>query len=188
MADIFRTRVQWTGWRGAPGVSTFFSANQPSAGNLDRLKTFFDTIKSGLPVGTNVSVLGDGDQLDPATGNLTGVWSVAPPAPVFGLNNTASPGPTGLLVHWLTSSFFGGRRVRGRTFIVPTAGVWEVDGTPTAAYAATLKGAADQLIADWNAIQLVVWHRPVGGAGGFAAPVNASKVPDLAVVLRSRRD
>jgi hypothetical protein len=34
---------------------------------------------------------------------------------------------------------------------------------------------------------LVIWRRPVGGAGGSVAPVTAARIADRVAILKSRR-
>lgn len=66
--------------------------------------------------------------------------------------------------------------------------MFDTSGTLTTAALGWIRAAADGLIEGEFEQQLVVWSRPVGGSGGVAAPVIGQRVPDLAAVLRSRRD
>lgn len=182
---------QWTGFQGAPGYSIFYAL--PSAGVAADIKTFFTAISSWLPTTVTISCPTEGDTLEEATGILTGSWSGGPGGTVIGGATGTHAGPAGAAVTWDTSGIATGaggkaRRVRGRTFLVPLATTaYESDGTLVLAARNAIQGAADALVSD-AAGNLVVWHRPIGGAGGSAHPVTGARVADKVAVLRSRRD
>jgi hypothetical protein len=92
------------------------------------------------------------------------------------------------MIRYETGSILDGRRLIGRTYLVPCSGtIFDADGTISGGDLADLRLAVDDMIASMDGT-LVVWHRPKGSrAGGYTA-VNAATVPDEAVVLRSRRD
>jgi hypothetical protein len=95
-----------------------------------------------------------------------------------------------LAVTWKTDAVLAGRRVRGRTYLGPLQiGVNEADGSPAAAALAL----AETFATEWTDNGLtdtfaVVWHRPVGGAGGTAEDITGHQIRDKFAVLRSRRD
>jgi hypothetical protein len=75
----------------------------------------------------------------------------------------------------------------GRTFLVPLAsGAFENNGTLATTTLATLNAAATQLITDL-AGELKVWHRPNAAGPGSNVTVLTAQVPDMAAVMKSRR-
>jgi hypothetical protein len=115
----------------------------------------------------------------------------------------AYAGNAGAVVHWLTSLIVGTRRVRGRTFLVPMIGsAFESNGSLTSTALNTINNAAAALITAVGT-GMVVWSRPVvahtkydpktgqgtgvAGRSGTYGAVTGSRVPDLAISLRSRR-
>lgn len=204
MTDLQRVNVAWQNWPGAPGLSQFYFFVTGTQGNVDALRTFFDAVKSLLPSGLSITVPGSGDIINDADGKITGSWSVTtPPLVVSATGAGAYAGNAGCVVHWLTSGVIGGRRVRGRTFLVPTiATQFETNGSLTSAALTTVGTAADALITATSATYRV-WSRPVTAhteydrdtgqpksipaRAGSNHGVNGRRIPDLAVSLRSRR-
>lgn len=192
---IDRIKVTWTGFQGAPGVSTFYSLN--AYNDLTQLHTFFAAVAGMLPADVRISFSGTGDILDETTGALTGSYAWDTPADVVGTNASDYAAPVGMIVDWETGVVQDGHRLRGKTFLVPLSGdMFATDGTPDASAVGTLQGAAAALAENGD---LVVWHRPraakpevsipavTSRAGGYAS-ISSATVPDLAAVLTSRRD
>ena len=186
MTDIQRIRVAWTGFPGAPGVSTFYATT--AATPMANIRTFFNNIHPFLPSDVTLSFPGAGDVLDDVTGILTGSWSAAPPADVTGSGTGTYAAPVGAVVNWGTATIHRGRRMRGRTFLVPLNGPsFQNDGSLDSTVRAGLISGAQALIAAGPG-NLLAWSRPISGGGGLSAAVTTANVPDLAAVLRSRRD
>jgi hypothetical protein len=192
---MHRYVVSWQNWPGAPGISTFFT--DPAAGQPDPapLRTFFDAIKAYLPSGLTITVPGSGDLIEETTGHLSGTWSVTPtPTQITCTGSGAYAGNAGGVIHWLSSDIVNGRRVRGRTFLVPLIGsAFETNGSPISTYLTALTTAATNLLASstWHP---VVWARPFAGTPqdpttrvGSKHAATSYRVPDLAISLRSRR-
>jgi hypothetical protein len=91
------------------------------------------------------------------------------------------------MVRWQTSGIVNGRRVKGRTFLVPLINTTYGSGVIGAGTVSAIQSAADTFVASAGA-DMRIWHRPTAGAGGIAYPITAAVVPNLATVLRSRRD
>jgi hypothetical protein len=186
MASIQRVRAHWTGFSGAPGLSTFYVTNGNSF--LPDLRTFFNSIAGLLPSNVTISFDPFGDIINDSTGALTGAWAAgSTPATVTGSSGSVYIAPSGLVVNWQTGAIVAGRRLRGKTFLVPGPN-GSADGTPTTANLATLSTAATTLFASTGG--MLVWHRPnpVGSSTGVSSVVTAAQVPDKFVILRSRRD
>lgn len=199
-----RVNVAWQNWPGAPGVSTFFISGSIAQAHVDAIRTFFNALVTYFPTGMTIQVPSTGDVIDDSTGAISGAWSVATtPTVVTGTSSAAYAGNAGMCIHWLTSGIIGGRRLRGRTFIVPmTSLAFEANGSPTAAAITALTNAGNALVTALG-VSFSVWSRPVvahtkydrkTGAGtavpgksGSTATVTGVRVPDLAISLRSRR-
>jgi hypothetical protein len=189
-----RVRVDWTGFKGAPGFSNhYFSPGTPPP--LTALRTFYEALKAFLPTGTTLTYPGAGDVINETTGTVTDSWTTAAPATTVGTGAGVYSGTSGFLVEWLTSTVLDGRRPRGKTFIVPVISTClATDGTLSDTNVATVKAAADAFVAATTG-QFFVWHRPIKNPdpphnvtrlGGVAA-VTGTLVPDKQMVLRSRR-
>jgi hypothetical protein len=186
--------AQWQGITGAPGYSNFtFGDGSPdptaAADMVDAVYDFFDEVCNILGATTSIQVDPNVSWHNAATGVLEDITGVSPsPATLTGRFGTQGPGPTGGVVGWRTTGINRGRVVRGRTFIVPLAsGCYEANGTLTSGTVTQLGEAATALV-DHAPSTLGVWSRPRSGSGGAWFPVVTWRVPDMAAVLRSRRD
>lgn len=120
-------------------------------------------------------------------GTLTGALAIVAPADVncTGLGSYAAP--VGARVTWETGSIVGGRRIRGRTFLVPlVSSTFDTDGTLTSANRTLIQNAANGLTNGLAGagLSLAVWSPTTS----TVSPVVSGVVPDQATVLRSRRD
>ena len=123
---MYRVRVTGTGWTGGPSLNTFYftSGSYDAAGALSVVghvrSVWAATIANLFPSGDTYQVLGDVDVVDPANGNVTDTFSVAPPAVVPGSAvNTLAPIVAAALLQETTGLFLSGRRLRGRAFFSP---------------------------------------------------------------------
>ena len=191
---IHRVTAQWSGFTGAPGYSNFYFLAGVGTPDQDqetsRVHGFFSDLTTILPSQVSIQVDSTVEVVDEVTGTLEDYVEAEPLPPVTSSGSDSSyAGPAGMVVNWLTNTVNNGRRVRGRTFLVPiNSNLFEADGTIGSGSLQIVRDAANDFIQDeWNS-SLCVWSRPRNGAGGLAAPVTGSRVPDLAAVLRSRRD
>lgn len=198
MANIQRLRVEWTGFPGAPGVSTFYALDAVAL--MSPLHYMFSTHKDIFPSDVTITALLTGDIIDPLNGDLVGSWSGGSWAPITGTDTGPYTAPAGAVINWQTGDVLDGHRLRGKTFLVPLGGgAYDLTGS----IAATTLGYI-QTVATYAANtalgNFVVWHRPRAAraadgsrpavtyrAGGYSQ-VTAATVPDKSVVLRSRRD
>ena len=164
------------------------------------LNTFWDAIKGYLPPDVTVTPDPAGDVIEDTTGDLTGSWGSTAGAAHTGTYTAPHAAPAGGVIDWLTDTILDGHRLRGRSFIVPlSSGCYEADGSLGAAYITGMEAAASAFIASQSS-SFVVWHRPYPGreatTGHPAKPAHAGghglvtfhHVPDMAAILRSRRD
>jgi hypothetical protein len=201
MASMNRLRVGWSGWAGQPGLSTFFMAD----GRLDvtPIKTFLTAMAAFVPSGVTFTIPALGDKITDIDGSLSGAWVGTGGGTVVGTGGSVPyAGSAGLCVDWKTTTISNRRRIQGRTFFVPGAsGIYQNDGSILESVRSTVLAAATTLIGSMGT-DFLVWSRPVvapvpnppaGTPGhveprdGTSGPVVAAFVPDLAVVLRSRR-
>jgi len=182
---INRVRVLWQNFPGAPGYTNHYVGSLVTAQTA--IRTFYLAINNIVPTGLTLQVPSSGDQISEATGQITGTWSGAAQAVVTGLGSGNYSGASGAIVNWKTSALVAGRRVQGRSFIVPiVATSLDTQGSLSSATITTIQNAANQLITDL-AGELKIWSRPRDTIAGTAATVISAQVPDLAAVLRTRR-
>jgi hypothetical protein len=92
-------------------------------------------------------------------------------------------------VTWTTATFVHGRRLKGRTFLVPLeSGCFAPDGSLDDGTRTLLQAAVDTLVTSGED-HFVIWHRPttVGGSDGLTGDVVAGTIRDRGAVLTSRR-
>lgn len=198
VTTMLRCRVSWQNFPGAPGVSNFYLDGNDITGlgtHLTALRTFWNSLAALIPTGTTLTVPNNGDLIDVVTGHLVGSWSDSVTlATVTGTGAGSYAGNAGMVVHWLTNGVVNGRRVRGRTFVVPTVStVFGTNGNPTAANITTLTNAGNTLVTAMES-KLVMWARPFThptdaskNRTGSAHVVTGTRVPTLPISLRSRR-
>lgn len=185
MADIQRVYVTWSGLTGLPGVSVFYGV--PGGSLVSDLKTFFNAIKALFPSGLSWQIPTAGDNVDSASGHLTGGWSDVNGGIVSSTGSGIWAAGTGMGVRWHTNGLVNSRRLKGRTFLCPMFGsAFQTDGTIVDAYVTTVQTAANAVVTGGD---MLIWHRPPTGtfAGGVTSPVTAAVAEDRVTSLRSRR-
>jgi hypothetical protein len=186
--NLARHRTTWLGFPGAPGVTTLFWDAATSGPNLTAWNSFLTAIAGRIPTDVTLQSQNTGDVIDDITGAIIGVWTGATQASVPGSGVGAYAAPAGVHINWRTAGIVRGHRVRGRTFLVPIlASAYDSDGSLSSSALTTFRTALATFQAA-AAPALLVWHRPVGGAGGDSFPVTSADMPDKAAILKSRRD
>lgn len=192
---IFRVQLRWSGFPGAPGYSAFhFDAPTEGAGAsaqncADAVRALALTWQNYLPGGVRIAVEAEVQVLDETTGQLQEFVTVTPGADVSGSGTGNYSSAVGAVLIWNTAGVRRGRRIQGRTFVVPLANTaFANDGTLGTTTQQALQTGASAFANDVSGP--VVWARPTGpgAADGQIASITASRVPDLTAVLRSRRD
>lgn len=202
MATVGRVEAVWNSFIGAPGYSRFTFENPVSAADAtvctNKVRAFFFALANYLPTGLTVQVQQQVALHDEQTGLLVGeIAATSQPAVVTGAGSTTNgfAGGAGAFIGWKTQSIWQGRRVQGRTFLVPLTLVAESNGTLTAAAIAAITSAGNGMIAG-STPAFGVWARkydktsgnkPVQIDGSFFLATSVS-VPDKSGILRSRRD
>lgn len=202
--DILRITVRWLGFLGAPGYSNFYFSSDAGfwdggvvgdeaqiAANraAERVSDAFGALRSVLPEDVQIDIDQEALVINSDTGEALGFTEVSTSARGGNLGTGGYSGPSGAVVNWRTNDYRFGRRIRGRTFLVPLAGdSYEDDGTLTSDSLGALRSFGSEMLDGGGDPQFGVWSRPRDGAGGVFASATGYNVPDMAAVLRSRRD
>lgn len=169
---------------GSPGVDGAEEA-------VARVRSFWQALDGLYPQQVSVQVESEVELIEHTNGKLVDVFSVPSVAPVPGFAVANFSAPVGAVINWRTGTIRNGRRLRGKTFVVPLANTaFDTTGTLSDAARSTLSVAAAALAATTGSPDLFVYGRPTtkGGSDGVLGVVTSSSVPDMAAVLRSRRD
>jgi hypothetical protein len=204
MSVIARVKLRWSGFIGGPGYTilhfrdfgwdTAADVDTTAAqGAVDRVDTFAEGVKTYLPYAVQLAVEPEVEVLEDTTGELLEVRGTTPDAAHVSPASSSAvfAGPVGLVISWKTGLVRNGRRVHGRTFLVPLNGnVFASDGTLTSGVRTDFLTAAAALANPAGTPDLGVWARPSAPAAtdGEWGVVTSWNVPDMAAVLRSRRD
>ena len=197
---MLKVKVRWSGFIGSPGWSNFYFGGPDDSFNTaadadpvaDRVEAFFNAIKLKFPPAVNFTVQSDVEVISAATGDLLNVHSAGARTPIAsGGTAAAYSGTSGACITWRTAGVRNGRRVRGRTFLVPLVnGIYQSDGTIDPSHLNDLVTQGNTLaIPAAGGIPMGIWSRPSapGASDGEFHPITSVSVPDLAAVLRSRR-
>jgi hypothetical protein len=200
MARIIRLKMNWTGFVGGPGYTNMHF--EPVAGGdisqaivndaRDILQTWITSWRPNLPTPVSVGIDPNVQEIDENHGNIEAFWTTTVAAPTAGTTSGSYAGGAGACVNWYTDGVWNGRRVRGRTFLVPMGNsTYDSDGTLTAGALGAWRAATATFIAASNLARLVVWRRPSDQPlliNGGAYDVNSYSINDKVAILRSRRD
>jgi hypothetical protein len=171
-----------------PCPSTGVSTVQAAA---DAARAFFSSsysVGAFLPAGVSISFDPTVDVLEEVNGELTSTVPVTAPGTITGSGNARYAAVAGACVTWRTGDFVGGRRVRGRTFLVPVdGGALGLDGSLDDTFRGFINTAAAALVA--SAPEFVIWRRPTShaAADGSAHIVGSGSCQDKTAFLTSRR-
>lgn len=185
MTTLARYEVLWNGLTALPGLSVFYS--DAAADATAEIKAFFEAIKAWFPTPLTWQVPSGGDTIDDATGDLVGGWVGLGGGSVAATGTPPYAAGCGGYVNWGTNVVVNGRRLKGRTFLVPTTvSAYDTSGTMHSSFLAAVSTAAGTLR---DADKLSIWHRPPEGSpsGGTSHPILTVNVPDQVTSLRSRR-
>jgi hypothetical protein len=157
-----------------------------------RVRTFWDTIKNHFPNAVKWDVQPTVSVIDVQTGALEREYVTdEQPVQVSGQGSGPYPAPSGACIVWKTATVVSGKKLSGKTYLVPVVGSsFQDDGSLIASLPTTVVAATLPLIGESTVFgeQMVVWRRPRAGAPGAIGPVTQGVVADKAAILRSRRD
>jgi len=202
--SILEVTTVINGFPGGPGYTLFHTTNAGLIttavdNSVEAARKFFFDIRQQMTGAMTAQVQQDVRELDPANGDLIAIHSAGSlPAAVIGLAAALGSGASGACISWGTGGVNRGRRVRGRTFVVPLPSTaYDADGTLTSVCLDALNTAATNYRTS-SAYESLIWSRPraprpqtvppTPASGGAAFPILSHHVTDKAAVLRSRRD
>jgi len=184
--NIRRLRVTLSGGVMGSGVATHYFDSSTTAGQ-SLYKGFWTSCASVMSGGVTITVPDNGEEFDSVTGALVGVWSQGTPGTITGGGTGSYPGGVGACVGWNTSGIHAGRKVRGRTFIVPLAlNQYDNDGSLATGAITTINTAAATMLSG-AANKHLIWARPRPGVPGEAYIITGGLVKDHVSWLKSRR-
>lgn len=188
-------RTTWNGGIGGEGLTQL--AVGGSGAQLDEaleaVHGFWTSIAGWIPNEYSLRVETLVEHYDEASGDLTGDYqSPITLAPVNGINAGEYHAAAGGRIDWRTSSIRFGRRVRGRTFLVPIgANNFSTGGSMATSWITGAQGYANSLLSNLESAgcPLQVWSRPSEKHPvGAISKVVAASVPQKAAILSGRRD
>lgn len=186
MADVARIRVVLSTGVGGAGVATYY-CDPADLGGRTALGTFYTAWGAGMPPVFTWNIPASGDTIESTTGTLTGGWTSGSTITGTATGSSAYAGGTGTYIRWDTGAVVGGRRLRGRTFMVPmSAATYDGNGNIVDATLASLQTATNTLVTNSS---FVIWHRPStpGGSDGSTHLVTSGTCIDKVTSLRTRR-
>lgn len=181
--------VRWTGGRIGLGASVFHmqGTESPSAAlaAATAVRNFFDTLKSQFPPTVSMTFDPEFKNLT-AAGVLTSVVPIAAPVQVIGTGAGTFANGTGAMIRWNTSAVVAGRRLLGRTYLVPLVSGAFVSGNVASGNQSTIANAGTALISALasNGTPLQVWSK----ANAVTGDVITAQVPSRPSSLRTRND
>lgn len=188
--QLHRIVVEWAGPQivGRAVTVLHYDGTEDPSPPVAAIKSAFDGVAAAIPGGCTITTPGSGETIDDTTGTLTGVWSAAGGGITTCTGAATAAAGVGACITWNTGGIVNGRKLRGRTFVVPlTSTAYDGTGTITVPALGTVQTFADALMGSGG---LAVWHRPTiaGGADGTSYGVLSNRVRDKVAYLSSRRD
>jgi len=191
---VLEYRAIWDQGGSNPGYSVFHArgagsstAGEASQDLANKVRELMDGLKAVVTVDYTFTFPPEVLDFNTSTGELEAVHTIDAPANVVGTSANPYSAASGARIEWRTSAIVEGRRLRGRTYIVPVGtNQYEADGTLTAGCRGILQAAADSYFDDafTSDAHPSVWSR----THGIMADISAAVIPDEVSVLRSRRD
>lgn len=199
MPEVLKVKTTWSGFVGSPGYTNLFFSEFVGEGYTQdvadaavaKTREFWNAIKSTLPTTVTLTVDTAVEIIQTDTGNLVGYFNAPAQSTVIGTAAGSYAAPAGACISWGTNGVRNGRRIRGRTFIVPLAGMaYEADGSIGSGYLSVIQGAANTLMDDTTTGDLAIWSRPSapGATDGVSYVVETARIRDKVAYLSSRRD
>lgn len=127
-------RPQWSGSRIGSGFTVFnlegteSTTSETAENAATAIRAWFNSLIATIPNDVSITFPGEMLVTNAATGELESVLPVTPPTGIVGDYSGAYAANAGRLVRWQTGAVLGGRRITGRTFLVPSGGVFTDGG------------------------------------------------------------
>lgn len=180
--------IDWSAENARPGLSVmYFKSTANIATVRAALDTMFTSLAGRLDSLTTGTVRTAGKIIDETTGTLTGFWNEPTAATWVGTVSGQPVGnPSQALMRWRTNNVVGGRLLQGRTYI-PGLAQGSMDAGQLSAATVTAFQTAQATFLGSIPGDMVIWHRPNGGApGSFFAVDSGATWNELAVQRRRR--
>lgn len=185
---MIRITTDFAGMPGTPYYSTLYFQGETQAAATAaaaQANAFWEGVDNVMSTGLTWNVQDDAEVVNPATGQVTGIFAVS------GLSGAGEdpademPGNVQGLMRWRTGVYIGGREVRGRTFIPSPTEAANNGGFPSAAYITALTNAVTQMrLVETPGSEQVIWSPTKGVAHLVSAEIPWTNW----ATLRSRRD
>jgi hypothetical protein len=197
---IAKATVNWTNFIGAPGYTNLYFRDFQVENTIDqaivdgfvaKLDLWLDAWVSSVPLNISFVVNPTVDVIDETNGQLTDFFTATPDPTRSGASSGNYSAASGACVNWYTNAVRNGRRIRGRSFMVPLGQTaLATDGSIDNTRIASLRAATATFIDGTGTGDLGVWARPTapGATDGEWAFASSFTLPDKVAVLRSRRD
>lgn len=186
MTALQRVKITWTGMAGGPGVTQLYATS--AAGARTALSAWISAWKYLVPDVVTLTIQGQGDVVDSATGQITGSWTDGADIALVGTGSSGQYfAAGGACVSWTTAGVVAGRRVKGRTFLVPLTSLAYAGSALVPTAVSAIQNATNTMLGSGN-----VWwilHRPTtkGGTDGAAFQITGGTVKNHQAILSSRR-
>lgn len=186
--------VVWSGVTGLPGYSKYRFIGELTGSQLNaaaaNLGTWLNAIRPVIPLNVTLTIQ-PGASTHSDDGTLTSELTIGTvPGPYVGSGLSTYSAASGAMILWNTGAINGGKKVRGRTYLVPaTTGVLQNDGTILDATVTALTTAANVFATSTPSPAVNSRARPNNPAAGDQTTAMISgQCQQKQVVLRSRRD
>lgn len=185
---MLRTLTTWTNVQGAPYYTNLYFGGD-TEGEADAavaaIDGFLADLDPSLVNGMVATVDSEVELVDPASGNVTGVYGTAGATETFVAGGDPLPYSTQMLIRWRTGQYVNGREVRGRTFIPGWTESSSTNGKPLPGTVSTMATIAASFLTAASGAGGLVIYSPTHG---LDASVTSTSVWSEWAVLRSRRD
>lgn len=183
---LLRVKTSFTGAQVAGGGINhmYFADGAAEAATVHAaVAAFWNSVRGVIHSSTTIRVEGEVDQVDEASGELTGISTVTAVSYTGGDSAEPLPPATQLLARLRTGQRVAGREVRGRFFIPALTQSMNDNGVPASVYLADVNTAlatlANHSTADW-AVYSRTYH--------VAYSITSATAWTKFATLRSRRD
>ena len=197
--SFIRVKINWTGFVGSPGYTNLNFEHivdgawtQPEVdAAVAQVQTWVTAQRPFLPPSVVVGIDPAVSEHNEQTGDIENFFTATPAAAAAGTStSTTFTSGAGYCISWSTGGVRNGRRVRGRTFVVPIASSqYETDGSLLNASITTWRNAANALATDANNVRLGIFAHTPGAIipDGGIYDVTSVNIKDRPAFLTSRR-
>lgn len=202
VGTIYRFKAFLSGWIGGPGQNTWHVLQAGELGGMDQsdaegvaadIQAVYDACRSEIVTGVKIDISPVVEGFDIASGQLTSVIGITPPAQVAALGSVgALSRATQATARLATDAIRGNRLMQGRHFIGPIGGgSLGADGQLTTSTVNTIQAAYNGMLDVAGNARLAVWGQPrtvngqaLPGVAGYVQSVLVNRTPGT---LRSRK-